>query len=144
MDIETQQQATGGLDDEVEATMFTLYSSEQTEHSVPLEWCRNSKMIMSMVEESNNTELSVSNASSDIIELVVEYLEIHKGVEGEYPDKPLKSMDMQKICKNPLDFPFIDKISLSNVYNLAIAANWLGCSDLLELCCAKISIQTTV
>lgn len=87
-------------------------------------------------DEKGSIQVSISGP---ILELMVEYLNHHKGVPGPIPPKPLKSKSMQACCEDPWDAEFIDRVGedTSALGALTDAANLCGINSLLQLACAK-------
>ena len=60
---------------------------------------------------------------------------------GESPkeiEKPITSNEMKNLT-DEWSSTFIDKLSLEDVTNLTVAANYMGINSLLDLCCAKVA-----
>merc|ERR1712115_646851 len=74
-------------------------------------------------------------------ELVVEYMDHHKGVEPPIIEKPLRSKVMREVCKDGWDADFIDGIGedRQKLYDLILAANYMDIKSLLHLGCAKVA-----
>jgi len=95
----------------------------------------------SLEQDVNTDEVLIPGVTEKILKLVVEYMEHHKGVKGEAPEKPLRSKKMVDVCKDPWDAQFIETVGKDkqNLYDLILAANYLDISCLLHLGCAKVA-----
>ncbi len=89
--------------------------------------------------DTSAVECDIPSVKGSILELVVQYLNHHHGVEAIIPEKPLRSKLMIEVCKDKFDAMFIDDISKSrqNLYDLILAANYMDIKCLLHLGCAK-------
>jgi len=95
----------------------------------------------SMDSDSSASDLPMPGVRGDILAKVVDYLTYHKGVEPSAPEKPLRSIVMKDVCKDPWDAEFIDKIAeqKQQLYDLILAANYMDIKSLLHLGCAKVA-----
>lgn len=101
-----------------------------------------SKLVKTSVEtDASATEVPIPSAKADILELVVEYMNHHKGEEPPVIEKPLRSKVMKDVCKDKWDADFIDKIgdNRQQLYDLILAANYMDIKSLLHLGCAKVA-----
>jgi S-phase kinase-associated protein 1 len=75
------------------------------------------------------------------LELVVNYMKEHKGVEPPIIEKPLRSKVMKDVCPHKWDADYIDKIgdTRQQLYDLILAANYMDIKSLLHLGCAKVA-----
>ena len=71
-------------------------------------------------------------------EKIKEYLTHFDGVPPAEIEKPLTSNEMKNLT-DEWSAGFVDKISLEDLINLTVAANYMGINSLLDLCCAKIA-----
>ena len=71
-------------------------------------------------------------------EKIKEYLTHFDGVPPAEIEKPLTSNEMKSLT-DEWSAGFVDKISLEDLINLTVAANYMGINSLLDLCCAKIA-----
>jgi hypothetical protein len=78
--------------------------------------------------------------TSDVLELVTEYMRYHKGKEASPPARPLASKRMSDVCEDPWDAAFIDRAvypARRRLYSLIAAANYMDIYTLLHLAAAK-------
>ena len=71
-------------------------------------------------------------------EKIKEYLTHFDGVPPAEIEKPLTSNEMKNLT-DEWSAGFVDKISLEDLINLTVAANYMGINSLLDLCCAKVA-----
>ena len=71
-------------------------------------------------------------------ELIKEYLTHYNGESPKEIEKPITSNEMKNLT-DEWSSTFIDKLSLEDVTNLTVAANYMGINSLLDLCCAKVA-----
>lgn len=78
---------------------------------------------------------------SEILELIVDYMNYHKGEEPPVIEKPLRYKKMTDVCKDEWDANFIDTIgeNRQQLYDLIMAANYMDMKALLHLGCAKVA-----
>lgn len=91
--------------------------------------------------EPNTVDFPVSGVRSEILDIVIEYMNHHEGTEPSIIEKPLKSTRMKDVCEEPWDAAWIDKIADSRqcLYELILAANVMDIKGLLHLTCAKVA-----
>ena len=70
--------------------------------------------------------------------LIQEYLTHYNGESPKEIEKPITSNEMKNLT-DEWSSSFIDKLSLEDVTNLTVAANYMGINSLLDLCCAKVA-----
>jgi S-phase kinase-associated protein 1 len=89
--------------------------------------------------DASSTEVPIMNVNSEILELVVEYMNHHKGVEPRDIDKPLRSKIMTEVCEDSWDANFIDRVggNSQQLTDLVLAANYMDINSLINLGCAK-------
>jgi len=95
----------------------------------------------SLDTDASATEVPIPGVKSDILALVVEYMNHHNGTEPAIIEKPLRSKVMKDVCKDAWDATFIDNIGddRQKLYDLILAANYLDIKGLLHLGCAKVA-----
>ena len=71
-------------------------------------------------------------------ELIKEYLTHYNGESPKEIEKPITSNEMKNLT-DEWSSTFIDKLSLEDITNLTVAANYMGINSLLDLCCAKVA-----
>ena len=71
-------------------------------------------------------------------EKIKEYLIHFNGVPPKEIEKPLTQNEMKNVT-DPWSANFVDKLSIEELVNLTVAANFMGINSLLDLCSAKIA-----
>jgi S-phase kinase-associated protein 1 len=130
-----------GLDEE-EVGGLKLTSKDGVSFDVERKYAFVSRLLKTSCEsDATATEIPVPSVLGDTLALVVEYMNHHKGVPGQLPEKPLKSKNMNEIVTDQWDADFIDRIGVEkkSLYDLILAANYLDIQPLLHLGCAKVA-----
>jgi S-phase kinase-associated protein 1 len=128
----------GGNDD----GFLMLISKDKKEFKIERKFAKMSKLIRTALENDEKEDtIPIVGVQSHILELVVQYLKEHKGVEPQAIEKPLRSKKMSDVCPYKWDATYIDKIgdTRQNLYDLVLAGNYLDIQPLLHLGCAKIA-----
>jgi hypothetical protein len=83
----------------------------------------------------------IPGVSSGILELIVIYMNEHKGVEPPIIETPLRSKVMKEVCSHKWDAEYIDEIgeNRQQLYDLILGANYMGINSLMRLGCAKVA-----
>ena len=86
-------------------------------------------------------EVPIPGVTGAILELVVDYMKEHKGVEPPIIEKPLRSRNMKDVCPHKWDADYIDKIgeTRQQLYDLILAANYMDIKSLLHLGVSKVA-----
>ena len=71
-------------------------------------------------------------------EKIKEYLNHFNGVAPPEIEKPITSNEMKNLT-DEWSTNYIDKMSMEELVNLTVAANYMGINSLLDLCCAKVA-----
>ena len=71
-------------------------------------------------------------------EKIKEYLSHFNGVAPQEIEKPITSSEMKNLT-DEWSTNYIDKMSMEELVNLTVAANYMGINSLLDLCCAKVA-----
>ena len=71
-------------------------------------------------------------------EKIKEYLSHFNGVAPPEIEKPITSNEMKNLT-DEWSANYIDKMSMEELVNLTVAANYMGINSLLDLCCAKVA-----
>ena len=86
----------------------------------------------------NEVSFPMDELEEKIGEKIKEYLTHFNGVAPPEIEKPLTQNEMKNITDD-WSAGFIDKLSMDELVNLTVAANFMGINSLLDLCCAKIA-----
>ena len=71
-------------------------------------------------------------------EKIKEYLTHYNGEAPKEIEKPINSNDIKNLV-DEWSASFIDGLSMEELINLTVAANYMGINSLLDLCCAKVA-----
>ena len=86
----------------------------------------------------NEVSFPIDELEEKIAEKIKEYLTHFNGVAPPEIEKPLTQNEMKNVT-DVWSANFIDKLSMEELVNLTVAANFMGINCLLDLCCAKIA-----
>ena len=138
----------GGLDKEPElsevegAKEIKLIAKDKKEFKVSKKQAFVSTLVKTtLVNDERATEVPLSGVTGKVLELIVQYMTEHKGVEPPIIEKPLRSKVMKDVCSYKWDADYIDKIAdiRQDLYDLILAANYMDVKSLLHLGCAKVA-----
>jgi len=107
--------------------------------AISLKALRLSKLLCMQAKSNPLEAITVTESTKDIMSLVTAYLIHHNGKEPAEIAKPIRSMNMYKIVKDPWDAWFTDKMSKREIMQVILAAKHIHCQSLLHLGCAKIA-----
>jgi len=132
-----------GLDDDKDAGKpLKLTSKDKKEFTVERKHAFISTLVKTSLENDDKAEeVPIPGVQGAILELVVNYMKEHKGVEPPIIEKPLRSKVMKDVCPHKWDADYIDKIGDTRqmLYDLILAANYMDIKSLLHLGCAKVA-----
>jgi len=132
-----------GLDDDKDATKpLKLTSKDKKEFTVERKQAFISTLVKTSLENDDKAEeVPIPGVTGAILDLVVQYMKEHKGVEPPIIEKPLRSKVMKDVCPHKPDADYIDKIgdNRQQLYDLILAANYMDIKSLLHLGCAKVA-----
>lgn len=134
--------ADGGLDGGDEDGDLKITSKDKKEFTVTKKNIMVSKLIKTSIEnDQETTEVPIPGVVGEILKLVIDYCNHHKGIEPPIIEKPLRSKIMKDVCKDKWDAEFIDRIgeNRQTLYDLILAANYMDIKSLLHLGCAKVA-----
>lgn len=129
-------------DDKDSGRVITLKSNDGKEFKVDLKFAFVSTLVKTALENDDKAEeIVVPSVTGSVLELVVEYMKEHKGVEPPIIEKPLRSKMMKDVCPYKWDAYFIDEVGKTrqNLYDLILAANYMDIKSLLHLGSAKVA-----
>jgi hypothetical protein len=121
--------------------LITLKSNDGKEIRVPVKNAYISNFIKTVLSQDTNAhEIKLELVSGKVLDLVVEYMNIHKGVIVKSPEKPLRSREMKDVTDLE-SANFIDKVGTDPylLYDLSMCANYLIIPQLLDLASAKVA-----
>ena len=91
-----------------------------------------------MIEYPKETSFPLNELDEKNGELIKEYLIHYNGEPPKEIEKPITSNDIKNLT-DEWSSTFIDKLSVEDLSNLTVAANYMGINSLLDLCCAKVA-----
>ncbi len=97
------------------------------------------KFIFSDENNQRSEIIEISQVPSSTLELTMEYLSHHKGVEPLPLPCPIRSIYMKEVCPDQWDAEWIDKFKKGIVFEIILSANYLDIKPLLHLGSAKIA-----
>ena len=122
-----------------DSASITLVTKEGKEIEIPKKSAELSELLKgAMTDFPNEAKIPLNEIDEKIGEKIKEYLTHFNGNPPAEIEKPLTSNDMKNIT-DEWSANFIDKMSLDEVTNLTVAANYMGINSLLDLCSAKIA-----
>ncbi len=94
--------------------------------------------------DKDASRIELTNVPSSTLDLIIQYMTYHTSNGRTAADikdiaKPIRSLDMKKICADPWDAVFVDSQSTRTIFDLILAANYMQIDPLLNLCCAKVA-----
>lgn len=119
---------------------FIIVSSEDgKEFKISGKAASMSKLLLGAMQDfSGDINMPLQEVTAPIAEKVVDYLEHWKAEEPGVIEKPLKSGRMAENCDS-WSANFIDSLTLEDVGEIAVAANFMEIQPLVDLACAKIA-----
>jgi hypothetical protein len=135
-----------GFDTNTDNNIIYLISKEAIEKndlklSITKKQAFNCKLFRTAIEnDSNATDILVSEIKQSILMFIVEFLIHYDGKEIPMPEKPARSEHM-KDNTTEWNANFIDRIAINkaDLYALISAANFIDCEGLLHLACCKVA-----
>ena len=129
-----------------EASMFILHSKssargESTSFVVDQEYATIAKLIQETLEfDSSAVSCPASQqVEAHVLERIVRYMNHCKGTEAPWIATPLRDTDLSKLT-NEQDAKFIDDCAKDHLlFEVILAANYLGIEGLLHLALAKLA-----
>jgi len=145
MTSEAKEEPAIGLDEAVEEDMLTLKSCDGNddkggEFQIDRKSAMMCNLVRSIIEgDSEVKTIEIKKVSADILKLIVEYLQHHKGKAPAEIAKPIRSVKMEKIVEDEWDAKFINKQQKRTIFQIILGANYMDIKSLLHLGCAKIA-----
>ncbi len=138
-------ETTLSLDEHIEE-FITIISNDNIEYKVNKKFLSISNFLNTALELENNKIINV-NVNSNILSIILEYINHHQGTPGKIPEQPLRSKNLKDLIDEQ-DANFINKIGGETenepekrkvLYELITACNYLDLKCLLYISCAKIA-----
>ena len=131
-----------GLDCDTQSETVILISGDNQQFTVKKSDLKHSKVLSTSFEnnDNSNNEINLKDIDSDILKLIIEYLEHHTEDTIKEIPYPLPTKNLEEVV-SIWDSNFIENVSKSrtNLYKLITGANYLSIDGLLNLGCAKVA-----
>ena len=132
-----------GLDDDNDENLkINLISKDEQKIEISVKDAKLSKLVKTVIEQDPTaTEIPIPDISSEILQIIANYMIHHKGNQSKNIEKPLKSKIMNDVCTDPWDADFIHQVGINKktLYDLIVGANYMDIQCLLHLGCAKVA-----
>jgi S-phase kinase-associated protein 1 len=123
----------------MESEIITLTSSEGDKFTVSKIAAKMSQLLKGAIEDFNgDLNIPLTEINSKTLQKVVEYLEHWNNSLPPEIKKPIDTHIMTRLV-DLWSATFIDNLSLDDIADLAIAANFMEIQPLVELTCCKIA-----
>ena len=124
---------------EIEISEIKIIVKEGKEISISKKAAELSELLKSaMIEYPKEISFPLNELDEKNGELIKEYLTHYNGEPPKEIEKPITSNDIKNLT-DEWSSTFIDKLSVEDLSNLTVAANYMGINSLLDLCCAKVA-----
>ena len=116
-----------------------LITKEKKEIEISKKAAELSDLLKNFINDyPNEVSFPIDGLEEKIGEKIKEYLTHFNGVVPPEIEKPLTQNEMKNVTDD-WSAAFVDKLSMDELVNLTVAANFMGINCLLDLCCAKIA-----
>lgn len=123
----------------MESELITLTSSEGKQFQIYKKVTTMSQLLKGAIEDyTGKINIPLTEINSKTLQKVIEYLEHWSNTLPSEIKKPIESHQMTQLV-DQWSAAYIDSLSLEEIGDLAIAANFMEIPPLVELCCCKIS-----
>ena len=120
-------------------TNIKLITKENKEIEISKKAAELSDLLKGAMNDFPNEEkFPLNEIDEKSIEKVRDYLTHYNGVAPAEIEKPLTQNEMKNVT-DQWSADFVDKLSIEELVNLTVAANFMGINSLLDLCSAKIA-----
>jgi len=131
-----------GLDEDMEKDSLILQSSGDNPKDYKID--RASALMCNLVKsilegDAEVKKIEIKKVQAEVLELIVKYLEHHKGKVPAEIAKPIRSVKMEKIVEDEWDAKFINGQPKRMIFQIILGANYMDIKSLLHLGCAKIA-----
>lgn len=141
----SESDSVAGLDEEEEApSTVILVAVDGGEVLVEREHAVAASLVRATLENDRTARrVPIPGVESRPLRAVAAYLAHHEGREAAPPAYPLQSRWMKRVCEDPWDAQFVDRLGdqPDTLAAVLLAANYVGLDALVHLCAAKIASQ---
>ena len=130
-------------DVDTEEKMIRLKSKDGVLFTISLSNAIISKLIeVATSGDKDETEIPIVGIHSDILKIVVDYMNKKKGVDIIVVSKPLVA-SLYDSCSGDekWEAEFISNLTCKQVSELIFAANYMEINSLLHICCARVGLE---
>ena len=122
-----------------ESKIIKLITKEGKEIEITKEAAELSELLKQTINDFPDEEkFPINEVDEKTGEKIKDYLNHFNGNAPSEIDKPLISNNMKNVT-DEWSANFVDRMSLDDIINLDVAANYMGINSLLDLCSAKIA-----
>jgi len=131
-----------GLDADIDdkLTLVSCDEDNAQEFKINKDSAMMCNLVKSILEGDQDVKrIEIKKVTAEILDLVVKYLDHHKGKVPAEIAKPIRSVKMEKIVEDEWDAKFINVLPKKTIFQVILAANYMDIKSLLHLGCAKIA-----
>ena len=124
----------------MEESAIKLVAKEGKEIEITKKQAELSDLLKSAIDEyPNEASFPLNELAEKDLEYIKEYLSHYNGEPPKEISKPLSSNEISELT-DQFSAEFITKISMEDLPNLTMAANYMGIKSLFDLCCTKVAL----
>jgi S-phase kinase-associated protein 1 len=122
----------------MDGKIITLVSSDGDKFQLSEKAARRSQLIKGIIDDyPDDPEVPLHNVKSQILKLIITYLENYKDNDPREIERPLPSNNFNE-CVDSWDYQFID-LELDLIFEIILAANYMDIKPLMELASSKVA-----
>jgi len=122
----------------MDGKIITLVSSDGDKFQLSEKAARRSQLIKGIIDDyPDDPEVPLHNVKSQILKLIITYLEYYKDSDPREIERPLPSNNFNE-CVDSWDYQFID-LELDLIFEIILAANYMDIKPLMELASSKVA-----
>jgi len=95
--------------------------------------------LSTLLSDVDTLSFKLTQVPGETLVHVLKYLGHHKGKEPDPLPCPIRSIHMAQIVTDKWDATYVDAMDKKTIFEIILAANYMGIQPLLHLGCAKIS-----
>jgi len=123
----------------MEESTIKLVLKDQKEVEITKKAAELSELLKTAINDyPNETSFPLNEVDEKSGEKIKEFLTHCNGTAPAEIEKPITSNEMKSLT-DEWSANFVDQMSNEELVNLTVAANYMGISSLLDLCCAKVA-----
>jgi S-phase kinase-associated protein 1 len=122
----------------MDGKIITLVSSDGDKFQLSEKAARRSQLIKGIIDDyPDDPEVPLHNVKSQILKLIITYLEYYKDNDPREIERPLPSNNFNE-CVDSWDYQFIE-LELDLIFEIILAANYMDIKPLMELASSKVA-----